>query len=159
MLGTSSASHGLYGSSTNGYGVYATSTNSTGIVASTNGGNAIQGASNGNVGVLGTSNSSIGGYFASGTSTGLYATGPAAGFAARFDGPVHVNGDFTVLGGSKSAAVPHPDGTPPPPVLCRGPESWFEDFGADQLANGRATRPPGPRLRPRSSTATTTRCS
>ena len=59
----------------------------------------------------GHSNSSIGGFFASGTSTGLYATGPASGFAARFDGPVLVNGNFTAIGGSKSAAVPHPDGT------------------------------------------------
>ena len=110
----------------------------TGIVASTNGGNAIQGASNGNVGVLGTSNSSIGGFFASGTSTGLYATGPASGFAARFDGPVLVNGNFTAIGGSKSAAVPHPDGTHRRLYCVESPESWFEDFGREQLANGRA---------------------
>jgi hypothetical protein len=138
VLGTSSASHGLYGASTNGYGLYATSTNSTGIVASTNGGNAIQGASNGNVGVLGTSNSSIGGFFSSGTSTGLYATGPGAGFAARFDGPVQVNGSFTVLGGPKSAAVPHPDGSHRRLYCVESPESWFEDFGSDQLVTGRA---------------------
>ena len=118
--------------------LYATSTNSTGIVASTNGGNAIQGASNGNVGVLGTSNSSIGGFFASGTSTGLYATGPAAGFAARFDGPVLGQRHFTALGGPKSAAVPHPDGTHRRLYCVESPESWFEDFGQDQLVNGRA---------------------
>jgi hypothetical protein len=138
VLGTSNASHALYGSSINGYGLYATSTNSTGIVASTNNGNAIQGASNGNVAVLGTSNSSIGGYFASGTATGLYATGPASGFAARFDGPVLVNGNFTAIGGSKSAAVPHPDGSYRRLYCVESPESWFEDFGRDQLTNGRA---------------------
>jgi hypothetical protein len=138
VLGQSNASHGLYGSSTNGYGLYATSVNSSAIVASTNGGNAIQGASNGNVGVLGTSNSSIGGFFASGTSTGLYATGPASGFAARFDGPVLVNGNFTAIGGSKSAAVPHPDGSHRRLYCVEAPESWFEDFGQDQLVNGRA---------------------
>jgi len=141
VLGTSSASHGLYGASTSGYGLYATSTNSTGIVSSTNGGNAIQGASNGNVGVLGTSNSSIGGYFSSGTSTGLYATGPGAGFAARFDGPVQVNGAFTVLGGPKSAAVPHPDGSYRRLYCTEAPESWFEDFGRAQLVNGQARVP------------------
>jgi hypothetical protein len=88
--------------------------------------------------VLGTSNSSIGGYFASGTATGLYATGPASGFAARFDGPVLVNGNFTAIGGSKSAAVPHPDGSHRRLYCMESPESWFEDFGRDQLANGRA---------------------
>ena len=72
-------------------------------MASTNNGNAIQGASNGNVGVLGTSNSSIGGFLGSGTNRGLYATGPNPGFAARFDGEVLVNGNFTAIGGSKSA--------------------------------------------------------
>ncbi|HLH21988.1 MAG TPA: hypothetical protein VK066_05670 [Chloroflexota bacterium] len=141
VLGTSTTSHGLYGASTNGYGLYATSTSSTGIVASTNGGNAIQGASNSNVGVLGTSNSSIGGYFSSGTSTGLYATGPGAGFAARFDGPVQVNGAFTVLGGPKSAAVPHPDGSYRRLYCTEAPESWFEDFGRAQLVNGQARVP------------------
>ena len=143
VLGTSSASHGVYGSSINGYGLYATSTNSTGIVASTNGGNAIQGASNGNVGVLGTSNSSIGGFFASGTATGLYADRAAAGFAARFDGPVLVNGHFTVIGGPKSAAVPHPDGSHRRLYCVESPESWFEDFGGPvgERAGSRAARP------------------
>jgi hypothetical protein len=138
VLGSSNASHGLFGSSTNGFGLYATSTNNTAIVASTNGGNAIQGASNGNVGVLGTSGSSIGGYFASGTATGLYATGPGTGFAARFDGPVLVNGNFTAIGGAKSAAVPHPDGSYRRLYAVESPESWFEDFGREQLVNGRA---------------------
>jgi hypothetical protein len=137
VLGTSGASHGLYGSPTNGYGVYATSINSTGVVASTNGGNAIQGASNGNVGVLGTPQSSIGGFFALGTSTGLYASGPAAGYAARFDGPVLVNGSLTVLGSPKSATVPHPDGSHRRLYCVESPESWFEDFGEDQIVNGR----------------------
>src|SRR6185369_11368226 len=72
-----------------------------------------------------------------GTSTGLYATGPASGFAARFDGPVLVNGNFTAIGGSKSAAVPHPDGTHRRLYCVESPESWFEDFGRDRLVNGR----------------------
>lgn len=138
VLGTSNTSVGVYASSDTSTGLYATSSSGTGIVASTNGGNAIQGASNANVGLLGTSQSSIGVFAASGTSTGLYATGPAAGFAARFDGPVLVNGDFTAMGGSKSAAVPHPDGSHRRLYCVESPESWFEDFGQDQLVNGRA---------------------
>jgi hypothetical protein len=138
VLGQSNASVGVYASSTSSTGLFATSTSGAGVVASTNNGNAIQGASNGNVGVLGTSNSSIGGFFSSGTSTGLYATGPASGFAARFDGPVQVNGAFTVVGGPKSAAVPHPDGSHRRLYCVESPESWFEDFGRGQLANGQA---------------------
>ncbi|HLH24214.1 MAG TPA: hypothetical protein VK066_16960 [Chloroflexota bacterium] len=138
VLGTSNASVGVYANSISQTGLYATSGSGTGIVASTNNGNAIQGASNGDVGVLGTSNSSIGGFFSSGTSTGLYATGPGSAFAARFDGPVQVNGSFTVLGGPKSAAVPHPDGSHRRLYCMESPESWFEDFGRDQLVNGRA---------------------
>jgi hypothetical protein len=139
VLGVSNSSVGVFASSTSSTGLYATSATGTGIVASTNGGNAIQGASNGNVGVLGTSISSIGGFFTSSTSTGLFASGPAAGFAARFDGPVQVNGSFTVIGGPKSAAVPHPDGSHRRLYCVESPESWFEDFGRDQLTNGRAT--------------------
>ena len=88
--------------------------------------------------MLGARHSSIGGYFSSAASAGLYATGQVAGFAARFDGPVQVNGAFTVLGGPKSAAVPHPDGTHRRLYCVESPESWFEEFGRDQLANGRA---------------------
>ena len=37
--------------------------------------------------------------------------GVAGAYAAAFYGPVFVGGDFTVVGGAKSAAVPHPDGS------------------------------------------------
>ncbi len=139
VLGVSNTSVGVYANSVSSTGLYATSGSGTGIVASTNNGNAIQGASNGNVGVLGTSNSSIGGFFSSSTSTGLFASGLNTGFAARFNGPVQVNGAFTVLGGPKSAAVPHPDGSYRRLYCMESPESWFGDFGRGQLANGRAT--------------------
>ena len=49
-----------------------------------------------------------------------------------------VNGNFTAIGGSKSAAVPHPDGSHRRLYCVESPESWFEDFGSDQLVNGRA---------------------
>src|SRR3954451_1605379 len=125
VLGNSTSSVGVYAQLSSSTGLYATSTSGAGIVASTNGGNAIQGASNGNVGVLGTSNTSIGGFFASATSTGLFASGPASAFAARFDGPVQVNGAFTVVGGPKSAAAPHPDGSYRRLYCVESPESWF----------------------------------
>jgi hypothetical protein len=138
VLGTSGTSVGVYASSSNQYGLYATSPNTYAAIGTSNGGTGVYGSSNGNVGVLGTSNSSIGVYGSSSSGTGIYGTGPAAGFAARFDGPVQVSGAFTVIGGPKSAAVPHPDGSHRRLYCVESPESWFEDFGGGQLANGRA---------------------
>ena len=58
-------------------------------------------------------------------------TPPApSGFAARFDGPVLVNGNFTAIGGSKSAAVPHPDGTHRRLYCVESPESCSRTSGA-----------------------------
>ncbi|HLH24551.1 MAG TPA: hypothetical protein VK066_18675 [Chloroflexota bacterium] len=139
VLGVSNASVGVYANSLNQYGLYATSPNNYAAIGTSNSGTGVYGTSNGNVGVLGTSNSSIGGFFSSSTSTGLYATGPSSAFAARFDGPVQVNGAFTVLGGPKSAAVPHPDGTYRRLYCVESPESWFEDIGHGQLTGGRAS--------------------
>ncbi len=148
VIGQSSTGYGVYGSAsgTGGVGLCGTSTSATGagIVASTNTCNAIQGSANANVGVLGSSSSSIGGYFSSSTSTGLYATVTTPGYAARFDGPVLVNGNFTVVGGSKSAAVPVGDGSYRLLYCVESPESWFEDFGTATLASGRATVPLAP---------------
>jgi hypothetical protein len=42
------------------------------------------------------------------------------------------------MGGPKSAAVPHPDGTTRILYCLECPESWFEDFGKGQLARGKA---------------------
>jgi hypothetical protein len=64
--------------------------------------------------------------------------GVAGAYAAAFYGPVIVGGDFTVVGGAKSAAVPHPDGSHRRLYCMESPESWFEDFGTGQLACGRA---------------------
>ena len=50
-----------------------------------------------------------------------------------------VGGDFTVVGGAKSAAVPHPDGSHRLLYCVESPESWFEDFGKARLDCGRAT--------------------
>jgi hypothetical protein len=60
-------------------------------------------------------------------------------FAGFFFGSVMVfRGDFTVIGGAKSAAVPHPDGYHRRLYSVESPESWFEDFGEGKLVKGRA---------------------
>jgi len=65
--------------------------------------------------------------------------GVADAYAATFFGPVVVGGDFTVVGGAKSAAVPHPDGSHRRLYFLESPESWFEDFGRGTLVCGEAT--------------------
>ena len=50
-------------------------------------------------------------YFGASNGIGVYSVAGAGGFAAYFDGTVQVNGSFTVVGGPKSAALPHPDGS------------------------------------------------
>lgn len=47
-------------------------------------------------------------------------------------------GDMVVSGGSKSAAVPFPDGSQRLLYCMESPESWFEDFGTARLVRGRA---------------------
>jgi hypothetical protein len=65
--------------------------------------------------------------------------GVADAYGGVFYGPVIVSGDFTVFGGAKSAAVPHPDGSHRRLYCVESPESWFEDFGRGTLACGEAT--------------------
>jgi hypothetical protein len=62
--------------------------------------------------------------------------GVADAYAATFFGPVVVGGDFTVVGGAKSAAVLHPDGSHRRLYCVESPESWFEDFGEAALVCG-----------------------
>ena len=64
--------------------------------------------------------------------------GVAGAYAGVFYGPVLVGGAFTVVGGAKSAAVPHPDGSHRRLYCMESPESWFEDFGTGHLECGRA---------------------
>jgi hypothetical protein len=62
-------------------------------------------------------------------------SGVADALAGFFLGSVLVTGDHTVLG-TKSAAVPHPDGSHRLLYCLESPESWFEDFGKAQLHGG-----------------------
>jgi len=60
-----------------------------------------------------------------------------SGLAAFFQGDVRVSGDSIVFG-SKSAAVRHPDGSHRLLYCMESPESWFEDFGEARLVDGKA---------------------
>jgi hypothetical protein len=70
--------------------------------------------------------------------------GVAGAYAGAFYGPLVVSGNFTVVGGAKSAAVPHPDGSHRRLYCMESPESWFEDFGTGRLECGRAHVPIDP---------------
>ena len=82
----------------------------------------------------------VGATAAAGAAAVVGATNGVAGaYAAAFYGPVIVGGAFTVVGGPKSAAVPHPDGSHRRMYCMESPESWFEDFGKGQLECGQAS--------------------
>ena len=63
--------------------------------------------------------------------------GIVGAWAAKYEGPVYVQGDHTVTG-IKSAAVPFPDGTLRRLYSHESPESWFEDFGEARVVRGKA---------------------
>jgi hypothetical protein len=60
------------------------------------------------------------------------------GWAGRFDGRVGIVGSFIVFGGSKSAALAHPDGSYRLTYTVESPESWLEDVGRAALERGHA---------------------
>jgi hypothetical protein len=71
--------------------------------------------------------------------TAAFAGGAGSGaYAAYFSGATVVQGDFTVVGGQKNAAVRHTDGSYRLLHCVESPEPWFEDFGTAKLANGKA---------------------
>jgi hypothetical protein len=90
-------------------GVFGTSDEQAGVI----------GVSNRTAGVLGFSNN-----------VGVYGVG--ANYAGIF------RGNFLVVGGTKAAAVPFPDGTQRVLYCVESPELWFEDFGTAKLKRGRA---------------------
>ena len=127
VYGRSNSNVGLTGTSTSNWGLYGFSVSNTGVVGTSQSGWAMWGNSPGNVGVVGQTTTGIGVY---GVTTG-------AGFAARFDGPIVVNGSFTATG-MKSAAVPGRNGELVRMYCLESPESWFEDFGSVEIRNGLA---------------------
>ena len=112
IYGLNNSSFAGPGPGAGGFGVYGLSAKGHGLVGAT--------ASVGAAAVVGATNGVVGAY------------------AGAFYGPVIVGGNFTVVGGAKSAAVPHPDGSHRRLYCMESPESWFEDFGKGQLDCGRA---------------------
>src|SRR5262245_12300325 len=89
-------------------------------------------------GVLGTSNRGAGVHVFSSNNVGIIGqTANDVSFAGAFLGNVVVTRNLTVSG-TKSAAVPFPDGTQRLLYCMESPELWFEDFGAAKLKAGRA---------------------
>ena len=112
IYGLNYSSYAGPGPGAGGFAIYGLSAKGHGLVGAT--------ASAGGAAVVGASN------------------GVAAAYAGAFYGPVIVSGDLTVVGGAKSAAVPHPDGTYRRLYCLESPQSWFEDFGTGRLECGRA---------------------
>jgi hypothetical protein len=89
-------------------------------------------------GVMGTSTRLMGVYGFSTDNAGVVGqTANPNSFGGFFAGNVMVTGNLTVAG-SKSAAVPFPDGTNRTLYCMESPELWFEDFGTAKLRRGRA---------------------
>ncbi len=158
---------GVVGTSGTGIGVRGNSDASTAIQGDATAGTAVEGRSGHGIGVFGGSIDGTAGVFgAVSTGSGLgvlgvvnssgaaaiagnaNATGATAG---QFFGPVNIfnnpnapnAGNLFVQGnqtisGTKSAAVPHPDGSHRLLYCVESPEAWFEDFGEGTITGGRA---------------------
>jgi hypothetical protein len=91
----------------------------------------VVGTSSDSPGVIGTSNGQVGVFGFSANSIGIVGqTNNPASFAGFFTGNVMITG-------TKSAAVPFPDGTRRALYCMESPELWFEDFGTARLKGGR----------------------
>jgi hypothetical protein len=138
VKGDSQSNIGVYGtipdtSSVNAIAVYGLNYSTYAGATPGGGGFAVYGLSGKGHGLVGAT-------AATGAAAVVGATNGVAGaYAAAFYGPVIVGGAFTVVGGPKSAAVPHPDGTHRRLYCVESPESWFEDFGEAALECGEAT--------------------
>ena len=120
-------------SSANGISLYALNYSTYAGGSPGAGGFAIYGLSARGHGLVGAT-AAAGGAALVGASNGV-----AGAYAAALYGPVIVGGNFTVVGGAKSAAVPHPDGTHRRLYCVESPESWFEDFGEGTMVCGEAS--------------------
>jgi hypothetical protein len=139
VRGVAQTGVGVRGQSSSGPGVQAQSSGGVGLHATSAGRPAVLASSERSVGVVGTSGATHGVIgFARRTGTGVIGVS-AQGFGGEFYGPVRVVGDFMVIGGSKSAAVRHRDGSYRQLYTLESPEAWFEDFGRAELKRGKAT--------------------
>jgi hypothetical protein len=123
----------LPGSTANGIAIYAWNNSSFAGAGPGGGGFGVYGLSQKGHGLVGAT-ATAGGAAVAGATNGV-----AGAYAGLFYGPVIVSGPFTVFGGPKSAAVPHPDGSHRRLYCVESPESWFEDFGNGRLEGGCAS--------------------
>jgi hypothetical protein len=144
---------GVVGTSNRGEGVVGTSNRSTGVRGRSEQARGVRG-DGARYGVHGyswgqgsdTDPSVYAGVYAQGNDFGVYCRGALLGLysegaaqAGFFNGPVYVNGAFTVFSPHpKSVAVPHPDGRLRKLYTLESPESWFEDFGRAEVIEGHA---------------------
>jgi hypothetical protein len=140
---------GVYGYSEDGQGVFgltfAPQAAVLGVNGNTTGASAATGVHGygpvGGLGVVGqvpaVSTVDSGGAAIFGNVTGTPPTGTVGPFAGLFNGPVHVNGEFTIAGANKSVVVPFPDGSHRRLYCMESPECWFEDFGEAKLRKGK----------------------
>src|SRR5262245_40324013 len=147
VQGASFRSPGIQGQSGVGTGVQGTSLRASGVtgISGTQGPPVpglpltagVLGSSADRPGVIGTSNTHSGVHGFSNNVSIVCETTNDASFAGLFLGNVAVTRNLTVSG-TKSAAVPFPDGTQRVLYCMESPELWFEDFGAAKLQAGRA---------------------
>ena len=163
--GNATAGRGVYGVATTGYGVYGQTSGPGsgpavyGTSASGIGVYGISGGGGSPFGVVGNVTSAPGfglyGVASVSGTVGFNAGASVAGaIAGQFSGPVNIynapatgtpitTGDLYVqrnfqVSGTKSAAVPHPDGTHRLLYCVESPEAWFEDFGEGTITAGKA---------------------
>ena len=138
VFGVNDKSVGVLGSSVEVIGVWGNSDKGLGVIGTANfgAGAPTEKITDQGIGVIGLANSGVGVAGMSTAGTGVFGSS-ATGLAGHFKGPVTIEGDVTIIGGTKSAAVPHPDGSHKQLYCMESPESWFEDFGEAQLVDGK----------------------
>jgi hypothetical protein len=139
---------GVHGTSLLGNGVQAYSRDADALVATSVNRRGVlgiaAGTSSASVGVQGDAPARANGSAAIGVmgssrhGTAIFAT-TVDGTAGMFFGPVVVFGDLAVIGGKKSAAVRHPDGSHRLTYAVESPDNWLEDVGRGQLVDGDGT--------------------
>ena len=139
VLGINDKSVGVLGSSLKVIGVLGTTDTGLGVIGQANSGLGVplDHITDNGIGVTGLGNAGFGVAGLSAAGTGVYGSSQT-GLAGHFKGTVLIEGALTVVGGNKSAAVPHPDGSHRQLYCMESPESWFEDFGEEQLVQGKA---------------------
>ncbi len=153
VRGITDLGRGVYGAaSSTGTGVLGQSTSGVGVLGISGGGS---GSGAQPYGVAGSVTSAPGfGLFGVTSVAGTvgFAGGAAVAgaIAGQFSGPVNIynsvpgaEGNLYVqnnfqVSGTKSAAVPHPDGIHRLLYCMESPESWFEDFGEGTITGGKA---------------------